>query len=160
MTASRTGITVQETVRMEEERGWGGNGREREGNAALIICTRTSLLSCGGRTRPLQLWHSALPSCFHSLRPPLRPPPLESGYFAERSSLPTPLPLVLPPFLLACSFLRGYRARAESPPFALRILITIAIITLPPSRKKVSLAILTSARQLSPRSFFRCFYER
>lgn len=33
----------------------------REESSALIICTRTSLLSCGGHTRPHQLWHSALP---------------------------------------------------------------------------------------------------
>lgn len=100
MTVSRT-YHGQETVRREEQRGWGEN-REREGNAALIICTRTSLLSCGGRTRPLQLWHSALSSCFHSLRSPLSSP-----------DIPPANPLVLPPFLLACSFLREYRARAR-----------------------------------------------
>lgn len=87
-----------------------GGSRERKGNAALIICTRTSLLSCGGRTRPLQLWHSALPSCFHSLRPPL-------------SSLDTPptvrlpTPLVLPPrsSSLAHFSARIARARGISP---------------------------------------------
>jgi len=73
----------------------GKKGIERRERAALIICTRTSLLSCGRRTRPLQLWHSALPRLQPSCSTRI---PFESGYSTNRlhpsrtsNSLPLPL---------------------------------------------------------------------
>ncbi|KYM80193.1 hypothetical protein ALC53_09287, partial [Atta colombica] len=73
----------------------GKKGTERRERAALIICTRTSLLSCGRRTRPLQLWHSALPRLQPSCSTRI---PFESGYSTNRlhpsrisNSLPLPL---------------------------------------------------------------------
>lgn len=73
---------------------WAVRNEQREENAALIICTRTSPLSCGGRTRPLQLWHSALPRLQPSCSTRI---PFGRGYFTNRlhPSGVSDLPLLL-----------------------------------------------------------------
>lgn len=98
----------------KEKTAWIGRGERGKGNAALIICTRTSLLSCGGRTRPLQLWHSVLPSCFHSLRPPLEP-----GYSADRPPANPPRSFPVSPSSSLAHFSASIaRARARNLPLS------------------------------------------
>lgn len=142
----------KEEQRRDERRGGEGAEQEREGNAALIICTRTGLLSCGGRTRPLQLWHSALPSCFHSLRPPLEP-----GY--PPSANPSRSSPVSPSSSLAhfSADIVSARARAHGiSPSRTENFNYNRNYRLFPSRKKRSFARDSNerARQLSSRSFF------
>ncbi|KYN17731.1 hypothetical protein ALC57_10100 [Trachymyrmex cornetzi] len=88
----------------------GKKGTERREGAALIICTRTSLLSCGRRTRPLQLWHSALPRLQPSCSTRI---PFESGYSTNRlhpsrTSSPLPLPLSTHLFFFPYRSLQSY----------------------------------------------------
>lgn len=73
--------------------------RER---GALIICTRTSPLSCGRRTRPFQLWHSGLSR-------------LQPGCCSPLSSPKPIVSLSLGSSFLSCSFLRGYRGAPFHP---------------------------------------------
>lgn len=78
----------------------GRKGMDIRERGALIICTRTSPLSCGRRTRPFQLWHSGLsrlqPGCS----------PLSSPQ--SRRSIPCSS-------FLSCSFLRGYHGAPFHP---------------------------------------------
>lgn len=105
----RTGSSEASRIRRERKREMIRRGRREE--SALIICTRTSLLSCGRRTRPLQLWHSALstlqPSCSTRI-------PLEPGYSTGFATLASNSLFLL--LFLASGSIAPNRSRVSSLP--------------------------------------------
>lgn len=106
----------------------GGKPREkRERRVNNLHSDESIVLRRAHATAPIMALRLA------ELLPLAASPPLESGYSADRSPANPSRSSTGPPRLLISP--RESRARAESLPLALRILITIAIIT-PPSLEK------------------------